>query len=199
MTRPSPRAAFRRLSRADWVDGAIAFLAENNVDALRVDSLANQLGVTKGSFYWHFDSRETLLDAVLDTWRQRMINDIEAWISNSVGTPVGRLKRLLRIAISGRVDVPGGPLELTLRDWARRDPRVDAIVRRVDGERLEIVRKLYLEAGVNEEEAAAQAMLHMTFVAGGRSMLFSSEPEALEQRWKIAEMYLLPKTSNGTK
>jgi AcrR family transcriptional regulator len=182
----------RRLSREDWINGAIQFLSTNNVDALRLDLLSRQLNVTKGSFYWHFQSREELLGAVIESWRQSMINDIQAWLGHSTGTPLGRLRRLLRLAISPRVDVPGGPLELTLRDWARRDPRVDEIVRQVDAQRLDIVKNLYLDAGLGEERAAAHALLHMTYVIGGRSMLFDADPAELERRWRIGEDYLVP-------
>jgi AcrR family transcriptional regulator len=180
------------LSREDWVRGAVVFLSRNNVDALRIDSLCKYLGVTKGSFYWHFESREALLDAVLETWRVTMINDIEAWLRTTTGTPMSRLKRLLRIAISPRIDVPGGPFELTLRDWARRDSRVDEIVRLVDAERLTIVRNLYVDIGLEPERADTYALMHMTYVVGGRTMLFSDDPKEIERRWRIAEAYLLP-------
>jgi AcrR family transcriptional regulator len=182
----------KRLSREDWIIGAIYFLASNNVDALRVDLLAKELLVTKGSFYWHFSSREDLLDAVLESWRETMINNIEAWLRTTTGTPVGRLKRLLRIAISPRVEVPGGPLELTLRDWARRDAKVDAVIRQVDAQRMQIVKDLYRAAGFDEEKADAHALLHMTFVIGGRMMLFNADPDQIGGRWRIGETYLLP-------
>jgi AcrR family transcriptional regulator len=186
-------AESRRLSREDWVEGAILFLSTHSVDALRLDVLAEQLGVTKGSFYWHFASREQLLDSVLETWRQRMTRDIEAWIRNKVGTPAGRLKRLLRISIATRPDVPGGPLEITLRDWARRDARVHAILGEVDQERLNILRSLYRDHGLPEAEAEAFALLYMTYVIGGRSMLFDGTPAQMEQRWQIGEQFLVPK------
>lgn len=96
-----------RLSREDWIDGAIIFLSRDRLEALTVNALAERLGVTKGSFYWHFDSREGLLDAVVDTWRRRMTSEIEGFIRNSVGSPVGRLRRIVRIAMAPRPDVPG--------------------------------------------------------------------------------------------
>ena len=195
MLSPDRSPDTRRLSREDWIKGAIQFLSKNSVDALRVDLLSKQLKVTKGSFYWHFQSREELLNAVLETWRQTMINDIEAWLKTMTGTPVGRLRRLLRLAITSRIDVPGGPFELTLRDWARRDERVDGIVRQVDSERLGIVKNLYLDAGLAEDQAEAHALLHMTFVVGGRTMLFDADPAEIERRWRIGEDFLIPKST----
>jgi AcrR family transcriptional regulator len=182
----------QRLTREDWVEGAILFLSKHSVGSLRLDTLIKQMGVTKGSFYWHFRSREELLDAVLESWQKRMTRDIETWLKAAAGTPVDQLRRLLRIGISPRPDVPGGPLELSLRDWARRDARVDAIVMRVDADRLRILKALYMQAGLVEEAADAQALLHMTFVVGGRMMLFDGAAATIEKRWRIGERFLVP-------
>ena len=182
----------RRLSRGDWVEGAIKFLSQHSVGSLRLDLLVRQMGVTKGSFYWHFTSREALLDAVLESWQTRMTRDIEAWLSSGTGTPTDQLRRLLHIGISSRPDVPGGPLELSLRDWARRDARVNEIVASVDAERLRILKKLYLAAGLTDERADAQALLHMTYVVGGRMMLFDGSVSTLEKRLRIGESLLIP-------
>jgi AcrR family transcriptional regulator len=189
----------QRLSREDWVNGAILFLAQHSVGTLRIDLLVKQMGVTKGSFYWHFASREELLDAVLESWKKRMTRDIETWLKNATGTPADQLRRLLHIGISTRPDVPGGPLELSLRDWARRDPRVDEIVMRVDADRLRILRNLYLESGLTSDEADAQALLHMTYVVGGRMMLFDGEVSTLEKRWRIGEKFLVPTAAHNIK
>ena len=108
------------LARKDWVDAAIEMMAEDNVEALRVDNLAERLGVTKGSFYWHFKGREDLIFSVLEAWRLQMTSQIQSLIADTSGAPWERIERLLRIAISTRPDVPGGPFEVTLRDWARR-------------------------------------------------------------------------------
>ena len=59
-----------RLSSADWEAGALDLLAEQGVAAVAVEPLARRLGVTKGSFYWHFPSREALLKAALERWER---------------------------------------------------------------------------------------------------------------------------------
>jgi AcrR family transcriptional regulator len=189
----------RRLSRDDWVEGAILFLSQHSVGSLRLDLLVAQMGVTKGSFYWHFASREALLDAVLESWQTRMTRDIEAWLNSAAGTPAAQLRRLLHIGISSRPDVPGGPLELSLRDWARRDARVNKIVMGVDAERLRILKGLYLAAGLTDERADAQALLHMTYVVGGRMMLFDGRLSTVEKRWRIGESFLIPEPAPSLK
>jgi len=189
-TKEPARAA--RLGREDWVEGAIGMLAEGGVKAVEVNVLAERLGVTKGSFYWHFGSREELLDAVVETWRRRTTNEIESFIRNRVGTPLGRLKRLIRIGMSPHRDVPGGSLENMLRDWGRRDPKVAAIMREVDVRRSSFLRELYKDLGLGDGQAEAYAFLHMSFAIGGRILMADGDAETYERGWKIGEQFLLP-------
>jgi AcrR family transcriptional regulator len=181
-----------RLGRADWIRAAIFLLAEDSVDALRVDELAKRLGVTKGSFYWHFETREALLFAVLETWRARMTSEIEAFINHSSGSPAARINRLLRIGIAPRPDTPGGPLELSLRDWARRDARVKQVVEEVDAERIAVLVRLYLQAGLEREAAEDTALAHMAFTIGARMLLSGGDRTALERSWKVGKELLVP-------
>jgi AcrR family transcriptional regulator len=192
-TRPQKPAAEPPLGRKDWIDAAIALLAEDNVEALRVDTLAEKLGVTKGSFYWHFKGREDLLFAVLDEWRLRMTSEVQSLIFDRSGTPWERLERLLRIAISGRPDVPGGPFEMTLRDWARRDSKVAGVMRAVDASRIAFAAQLYREAGLGEDEAQDYAEAHMAVVIGIRMTLADGENrDEIKRRRRIGAALLLP-------
>lgn len=180
-----------RLSREDWIDGTLDLLASHSVDSVRLDVLCKRLGVTTGSFYWHFGSREDLIDAVLDTWHRRTTIDIARWLHDQTGTPVDRLRRLFKISIASRPDVAGGPLEQTLRGWARRDARVHKLVKTVDAERLAIVKQLYLDVGLADEQAEDHALLHLAYVTGSRMMLPDATPAELARRRRIAERYLL--------
>ena len=189
----SQKPADPPLGRADWIDAAITMLAEDNVEALRVDTLAETLRVTKGSFYWHFKGREDLLSGVLDAWRLRMTSETRALILDTSGTPWERLERLLRIAISARPDVPGGPFEMTLRDWARRDAKVAEVVREVDAERIAFAAQLYREAGLRESDAQDFAEAHMAFVIGTRMTLAPNNHDDIKRRRRIANDMLLPR------
>ena len=183
-----------RLTREEWIEAAIRVIALDGVEALRLDLLAARLNVTKGSFYWHFTDREALLQAVLQTWRQRMTDDTVAYLALKAGTPLGRLRRIIRLAISARPDVPGGPLESALRDWGRRVPAVDAVVREVDASRIGVLRQLYVDIGLSDAEAEAWAFTHMAFIVGGRQILFDDSPQEVERRWHLAEKFLIPPT-----
>jgi AcrR family transcriptional regulator len=192
-TKSQKPAAEPPLGRKDWIDAAIAMLAEDNVEALRVDTLAEKLGVTKGSFYWHFKGREDLLSAVLDEWRLRMTSQIQSLILDRSGTPWERVERLLRIAISARPDVPGGPFETTLRDWARRDSKVASVVREVDAERVRFLHQLYREAGLGGSDVEYFSEMHMAFVIGTRITVDPNDRDEIDRRRRIGAALLLPR------
>ena len=84
-----------RLSAEDWEEAALKLIAEQGVSAVAVEALARQLGVTKGSFYWHFRTREALVQAALERWElygeREIISQIEA-----IPDPRVRLPELFR-------------------------------------------------------------------------------------------------------
>lgn len=185
------RSERERLSRDDWVKGAIDFLTDHGVDSLRLDSLAERLGVTKGSFYSHFESRGELLEAVLTRWREGLSTEVAGLLGTHDGKPLDRLRRLMTLGFADRPDVPGGPFEMTLRGWARRNARVREIIRHVDASRIANVQSLYLEAGIDRERASAYAVIHMTFVTASRMMLANASRADLDRSRDIGIRHLI--------
>lgn len=84
-----------RLSSEDWERAAIDVIAEQGVGGVAVEPLARRLGVTKGSFYWHFPSREALLEAALKRWELADTDSMQRQIDR-VGDPRERLVELFR-------------------------------------------------------------------------------------------------------
>lgn len=67
---------YTRLKANDWVAAALAALSRGGVDAVRVDALARELEITRGSFYWHFKDRDALLTAALEEWERVATTDV---------------------------------------------------------------------------------------------------------------------------
>ena len=191
--RRQAKAGQQKLTRQDWIDGAIQKLSEDSVAALRVDELAEFLNVTKGSFYWHFESREDLLEGVLAWWRTLHTSEIKNVLSRLPEAGWERLRTLMHIAISTGPYVPGGPFELTLRDWARRDSRVAQLVREVNEARVNFVEELYRQAGLDTETARDYAEAHLAFVIGARTASPSATRAEIGRCREIAEKLLLPR------
>jgi AcrR family transcriptional regulator len=134
-------------------------MVESSVDAVRVEPLAKTLGVTKGSFYWHFKDRGDLLRAVLDKWRRRATLAVVEKLESSNLAPAERVQRLISLPLGGAAAHKAALVEVALRGWARRDRAAHAVVSEVDQIRLRYLIDLLVGAGTPAEEAAARAYL----------------------------------------
>ena len=98
-TSPAPQTS-APLDAAAWVEAALDVLAEGGIDAVRIDPLAKQLGVTRGSFYWHFKDRAALHQAMLQQWRERANYTVFNRVERSSEPAEARLRRLLALPYS---------------------------------------------------------------------------------------------------
>ncbi len=153
------------LDRDAWITGAIAILAEHGPERLRVEVLAKRLGVTKGSFYWHFKDRRDLQDAVLEYWKDGRIRDIRKQTQAPPGSEAEALLHTIEVYSSAR-NRKGIAIEAAVRDWARRDPQAVAVVEEVDAERLRCAFRLFLACGLSDAEAQARSLLLYAYVFG---------------------------------
>jgi len=152
-----------RRSREDWIRAATEALSEGGVDSVRVERLAKRLGVTKGSFYWHFGGRDDLMAAVLDAWEQRGTEAIIAAVDEEADDPELALRALWRRT---HAMAPLMRSELALRDLAQRDPEVRERVRRVDQRRVGFLRKLFRRLGLPPALAEARTMATYSLLFG---------------------------------
>ena len=129
-----------------WIEAGLGALADGGPEAVRVEALAEALGVSKGGFYWQFDDRSALLDRMLDQWERAVVDDVIERVEGEQGDAREKLQRLF--AIAGREPLR---TELAIRDWARRDLTVAARLRRVDNRRMDYMRSLFSEFSAEEE------------------------------------------------
>jgi AcrR family transcriptional regulator len=151
--------AVTRTPRSRWIDEGLRALGAGGPDAVRIEPLAQALGVTKGGFYWHFDDRRALLAEMLDTWERRSIEEVIARIEGEGGDARARLRRLFALASSSdellRTD-------LAVRDWSRREQSVAARLRRVDNRRMDYMRSLFGAFCLDEDDVEARCILALS-------------------------------------
>jgi AcrR family transcriptional regulator len=152
-----------------WIEAGLKELGHGGVEAVRIEVVAQRLGVTKGGFYRRFKDRRALLDAILETWERGRIAAIEKQAELGGADARERLRSLIRI-YSERLNPEGMAIELAVRQWARADAAAAAAVASVDGTRLRIATQLYRELGLSAEDAQARALLFYSFIFG-QSML----------------------------
>ena len=160
-----------QLDRQTWIGEAVEVLAEEGIGGVRVEVLAKRLKVTKGSFYWHFTDRQDLLNALLAEWKTGRIRDILKQTRAEAGEESERIHHVIDVYSSAR-NRRGIRIELAVRDWARRDPAAAATVADVDATRLECARRLFIGAGLSEDEAASRSMLLYAYVFGQSLMSY---------------------------
>ena len=135
--------AVARTARHRWIDEGLQALAAGGPDAVQIESLARALGVSKGGFYGYFADRRALLDEVLDTWESRSTERVIEQVEHEGGDAMGRARRAAELTFSAELR----PIDLAVRDWARRDAAVAERLRRVDNVRIAYLRTL-LGAGL---------------------------------------------------
>ena len=156
-----------RKSRESWIDAGMRALADGGPEAVRVELLARSLGLTKGSFYWHFKDRQALLDELLEVWERRMLDEVVEEVEREGGDARARLEQLFSLARSGTARGMA-KAEFAIRDWARNDAEVAARLRRVDNRRMEYMRSLFGEICTDEDEVETRCLLVFSlFIAGG--------------------------------
>lgn len=180
----SPRT---QLDPTRWIEAAIDVLARDGIAGLRVEVLAKRCGVTKGSFYWHFKDRQSLLDAVLERWKAGRIIDIEKTTSVAPGKERDQLHYAIEVYGASR-NRKGMAIELAVRDWARHDAQAAAVVESVDLYRLECTRKLFVAAGLSDAEAKSRSLLLYACVFGLSLMHYTHFDDNLaDLKQRIAE------------
>ena len=148
--------------KSQWTQAALEALRKGGVAGVRVERLAAQLGITKGSFYWHFRGRGELLDALLEFWASEMT---EAEFER-VQAVRGGLAARLRTLADDVLEKGMGRYDPAVRAWARSDRKVAAAVAQVDRRRVRALTGLFEEGGFASAEARTRARLFYTFLLG---------------------------------
>ena len=150
-----------RTSRSRWIEEGLRVLAAGGPDAVRIEPLARTLGVTRGGFYWHFQGRRALLDAMLDTWERTTTAGVAERLDREGGDATARLRRLLALTSPAVVTT-----DLAIRDWARRDQSVAERLRRVDNLRMEYLRSLFGPCCSDPGDVEARSLLAYSLLIG---------------------------------
>jgi AcrR family transcriptional regulator len=183
-------AAPTRTPRSSWVEKGLHALGVGGPDAVRIEALAETLGVSKGGFYWHFDDRQALLEEMLDSWERVVIDQAIDRVERQGGDARAKLGRLFALASSPGAGAMGS-IDLAIRDWARRDKTVAKRLRRVDGRRMEYMRSLFAAFCPDEDEVEVRCMLALSLFLGARLIASGHGPRSRARVVKLARERLL--------
>ncbi len=155
------RTEKQRLSAQDWELAALELMAEEGVAAVAVESLARRLGVTKGSFYWHFSHRDALIEAALRRWEDTDTHNLLARVE-SIENPGKRLRELFRLTSR---EMRSHKIYAALLKAADH-PVVAPVMDRVSHERMAYLARVFQQAGMDHESAEHRARLAYSAYVG---------------------------------
>ena len=163
---PLPAANARRktiesLTRDDWILGAWDMLGVNGLDGVRVEPLARRLGVTKGSFYWHFKDRQQLVEALLDRWFLIWDDQMSPRMEQAAD-PADRVWALFE-SVVGRVT---RGQTVSLRMLSHNDADVARRIEERDAQRLAFLMEQLVAIGFSSDEARVRGQVYQTIMTG---------------------------------
>ena len=172
MTPTREEGTSQTLTREDWLAAALDALPSVGPDGLRIEALAASLGVTKGSFYWHFEDVQDLVSGVFEYWAAKMLDAVRQH-DHSTGSAEDRLLRVMEEI----ADSDLGRYEAAIRSWTRSDERAKSAVTQVDQARLAWTVGGFLELGFSREQAEIRARMLVLYEYGEGEFSFPSTPE----------------------
>jgi AcrR family transcriptional regulator len=184
----------RSPARARWLDEGLAVLADVGAPGLRVERLAARLGVTKGSFYHHFEStaayRRALLEHHAERHTLRFIDEVEA--VRSAG-PRAQLRRLMELVESGSDD----RIEIAVRAWAAQDDDAYDAQRRIDAMRVDYVFDLCAAIVPDRQRARDLARAQYLLLIGAEHVVPPLGAAELRRLWDLMMEAAAPTSSSA--
>ena len=168
-----------KLNRDDWLQAALE-RCQLGVETIKVAPLAAQLGVTTGSFYWHFKNRRELLDAMLEYWEHEMTDAPIAAAKHYQGSPIDRILHLMESVLVGLVSV----YDLPIAQWAKTDSKVSFVFKRAIKKRFDFATWIFAEAGFSPEQSAARGRLMVTYMMAESSFI----PDSISKRKELLKL-----------
>jgi AcrR family transcriptional regulator len=156
-------AAPTRTPRSSWIEEGLRALAGGGPDAIRIEPLAQALGVTRGGFYWHFGDRRALLEEILDAWERMSVDEVIERVESGSGDARAKLRRLSALAASSEEPLR---IDLAVRDWARREQAVAERLRGVDNRRMDYMRSLFGAFCADEDDVETRCTVFYSLWIG---------------------------------
>jgi len=177
-------AISKKLTRDDWLQSALEMMRKIGVEGVKVSRLATQLGVTTGSFYWHFKNRRELLEAVLEYWERIMTADAIEEARQFDGSPEDRILFLMRRVM---VDDLAGH-DLPIWHWAQSDIGAERVFQRALDKRFKFATWMFQEAGFSRQQAEIRGRMMVVYLMGESTLVsdtVSRRMELIQQKHAI--------------
>ncbi|TDB88669.1 TetR/AcrR family transcriptional regulator [Actinomadura sp. KC216] len=174
-----------RTPRGKWIEEGLRALVAGGPEAVRIEALAQALGVSKGGFYGYFRNRDALLVEMLDAWEYEVTESVIEEAESGGGDARAKLERLFSIVATADGTVRSTTAELAIRDWARRDATVAERLRRVDNRRMDYLRSVFSSFCPDEDEVEVRCLIAVSVRIGNH---FHAADNGKRSRAEVMEL-----------
>jgi AcrR family transcriptional regulator len=184
-----------RLNREKWLEKSLSVLADAGNEMLTIEVLCERLGMSRGSFYWHFNDRDDFLIAIIECWEQQSTTALRDYMLSLDCGPEKRLQNLLEKILTFRFS----KLELPMRLWAMKNPKTKEVLQRIDRTRYEGVRSLFTDMGFTGDELEMRTqtcVIYYNFM-DGFSIEMSDDKEAVRRQNLLRHVLLTTPTPSS--
>ena len=158
-----------RLTREEWLARALPVIASKGNTKLRIHELVKHLGVTRGSFYWHFKDRDDFVHALVDYYHRWSTDQVIEEVERVGGDAAQRLKTVMRVVAEKDL----GRYEVAMSSWGVQEPIVEESFRVAIQRRIDFIRSLFLGLGFEGQELEARTFAFVGYMR----MIHESRPE----------------------
>lgn len=173
-----------RVSREDWIVAATEVLRESGVDGVKVIVIAKKMGVTSGSFYWHFEKLSDLLDAVLYHWEHHLTDHVIQDAVNFGGSGEQRIYNLMRQVLTDKAAEPDHAISI----WAKTDPKARKSYDRTLSRRFKFAAWMFKQIDFSPEDAKTRGRLMVAYLMGESTsnlLLHEDWEETLKRQFEV--------------
>jgi AcrR family transcriptional regulator len=174
------KAKSTRLTRQDWLLGALEILGTTGVEGIKIVALARLLGVTSGSFYWHFSNRRELHQALCEYWEREMTDVAIAAAKNIEGPPIERIWKLMEQVM----DTGMARYDLAIWHWALADETVQTVFKRTIEKRFKFAAWMFGQAGFSKTQAQIRGRMMVIYLMG-ESTLFPGSSKTRKRHLRM--------------
>jgi AcrR family transcriptional regulator len=183
------RKGMKRVSKTEWLHAALKLLEVEGVEAIRVERIARELGISKSGFYWHFKDRAELRTQMVDYWAHEFTEVVTVNPILLKGTPRERLERTMEMLLDHDLTI----YEVPMRAWAETDPVVAKRLRKVYRQRMEFLRQIFRDLGFDGDELEVRTRLFFCYHTFERAIFPTESKKSLRKLIRLRVDLLMRK------
>lgn len=172
-----------RVKKADWLNSALELLCDSGIESVRVEVLAERLGVAKSGFYYHFTNRQQLFDALLNYWIE--FEHMPMMELEKMGSMEPRDALVNVIKVVDKYDL--GKLDFAIRQWAHSDKKVRKAYNLEMKERIELNKELFAAMGFKGDDLEMRTRVFVAYVTTERQVFPNLTNK---ERWNLRDRQL---------